>query len=211
MNADTAAPVRMCPTMADTHAKRLRWWSDLEPQWRAAFQTASFGHTDQPSYEDLETLWQSTVLRFAGPQSFHPNLMFELSNCSGLAGMSNLEILVLTHHHIASIEEVAGMPNLKSLFVNNNAIQRLNGIEGLTNLEQLYAQTNQLSSIEPLRKLTALKELYVNHNALTVLDGLTRKHAGSLRAFFCLPNELLPDREVLRVERALGIRCRSLF
>lgn len=103
------------------------------------------------------------------------------------------------------------MPHLKSLFVNNNAIQRLNGIEGLTQLEQLYAQVNQITSIEPLRKLTALKEVYVNFNALKTLDGLTRKQAGLLRTFFCLPNEQLPDREVIRVERALGIRCRSLF
>ncbi|MBC3788353.1 leucine-rich repeat domain-containing protein [Spirosoma utsteinense] len=210
MNSDITAPARTCPPGADTHAKRLTWWSELEPQWRAAFQAASFGHTNQPSYEDLEALWQTTVLRFAGPRAFHPNLPFELSNCSGLAGMSNLEILVLTNHHLDSIAEVAGMPNLKSLFVNNNAIQSLEALSGLTQLTQLYAQINQITSIEPLRNLTGLTEVYINFNALKTLNGLTRKHANILKSFYCLPNDQLPDRETLRVERTLGIRCRSL-
>lgn len=195
--------------MADSPLKRRKWWVELEPQWRAAFGFAFYGHANQPTDDELETLWQTSVLRFAGPKSAYPNLTFELTNCSGLSGMSNLTILVLINHRIESICEVAAMPDLKSLFVNNNAIRSLAGIEPLKKLTQLYAQANQLESLEPMRNLTNLREVYVSINALTSLDGLTRKHASSLKTFFCLPNEHLTDRETMRVERTLGIRCRS--
>ena len=198
------------PTVADTPAKRLTWWRQLEPQWRAAFLMAFFGHTDQPDSEELEKLGQVSVLRFAGPTAPYPNLNFELTNCSGLAGLRNLEVLVLTNHRIEAISEVADMPNLKSLFVNNNAIRSLTGIESLKNLEQLYAQANRIDSLEPVRHLINLREVYASFNNLTTLDGLTRKHANRLKTFFCLPNEHLTDREIIRVERNLGIRCRSV-
>lgn len=203
-------PVRPCPSMADSPLKRRKWWMELESQWRAAFGFVIFGHANQPTDDELENLWQAPVLRFAGPRSAYPNLNFELTNCSGLSGMSNLDILVLTNHRLESIHEVATIPDLKSLFVNNNAIRSLAGIEPLKKLEQLYAQANQLESLEPMRSLTNLREIYVSVNSLTSLDGLTRKHGSLLKAFFCLPNEHLTDREIMRVERNLGIRCRSL-
>ena len=210
MNAEAISPPKSCPAIADTHAKRLKWWAGQEPQWRAAFQVAFFGHTNQPTYEELENLWQAPVLRFVGPKAPYPNLNFELTNCSGLAGMSNLEILVLTNHRVETIDEVAGMPALKSLFVNNNALRSLDGIGELKQVEQLYAQVNRIESLEPMRNLTNLREVHVNFNALTTLNGVTRKHANSLKTFFCLPNKYLPDRETIRVEQTLGIRCRSL-
>lgn len=210
MSNDVTSPAKPSPSIADTPAKRLSWWAQLEPQWRSAFQFAFFGHLNPPTSEELETLWQAPVLRFTGPNAPYPNLGSELTNCSGLTGMSNLETLVLTNHRIETISQVADMPNLKSLFVNNNAIRSLAGIEGLNQLEQLYAQVNQINSLEPLRKLTHLREVYANVNALTTLDGLTRKHAPSLKAFFILPNERLPDRAIIGTERQLGIRCRSL-
>lgn len=210
MNADLTTTPKPCPPIADTHAKRFRWWLELEPQWRVAFGFAFFGHPNPPSAEELENLWQTPVLRFAGPRAPYPNMNFELTNGSGLAGMSNLEILVLTNHRLERITEVADMPQLKSLFVNNNALQSLHGIEKLTQLEQLYAQINQLESIEPIRDLIKLREVYVSLNPLKTLDGLTRKHVTALKQFFCLPNDRLTDREIMQVERKIGIRCRSI-
>lgn len=210
MSTDTTSLTDQHPPIADTPMRRLRWWADLEPQWRAAFQIAFFCHANPPNSEELEMLWQASVLRLAGPKAPYPNLNFELTNCSGLAGLSNLQILVLTNHRIETIREVSQMSKLKSLFVNNNLIRRLDGIEPLKNLEQVYAQVNRIESLEPIRHLVNLREVYVSLNALTTLDGLTRTHTRALKTFFCLPNEHLPDREVIRVERNLGIRCRSL-
>ena len=210
MTVESNLPVRPCPAIADTHAKRLKWWMNLESQWRAAFQYSFFRHTNQPEAEELENLWQTTVLRFAGPRAPYPNMGFELTNCSGLAGMSNLEILVLTHHRLETIGELADISQLKSLFINNNAIRTLDGIQSMQHLEQLYAQINQINSLEPIRNLTKLREVYVSLNELETLDGLTRKHANTLKAFYCLPNDRLMDRDIMRVERNLGIRCRSI-
>lgn len=210
MSTDVYSPEKPCPAIADTHAKRLRWWVELEPQWRAAFQFAFFGHTHQPNAEELEKLWQTTTLRFSGPRAPYSNMSFELTNCSGLKGMGNLEALMLMHHKLESIHEIADMPNLKTLFVNNNVIRSLDGIEKLKKLEQLFAQVNQLTSLEPIRNLTNLRKIYVSLNQLTSLEGISRKHAKALKEFFCLPNDHLTDREIIRVERTIGIRCRLL-
>lgn len=210
MNTDTVSEPRPCPPIADTHAKRLQWWMQLEPQWRAAFGFAFFNHANQPLADELENLWQTSILRFAGPRAPYPNMNFELTNCSGLKGLSNVEILVLTNHRIDSISELTDMLRLKSLFVNNNNIQRLDGVESLINLEQLYAQINNIDSIEPIQTLKHLKEVYVSLTNLRNLNGLTRKQAASLKQFYCLPNDNLTNKEIMRVERNLGIRCRSL-
>ena len=183
---------------------------ELEPQWRAAFSFAFFNHASQPTADELESLWQTPVLRFAGPRAPYPNMNFELTNCSGLAGMSNLETLILTNHQIGTLNGLMAMPGLKSLFVNNNALRSLSGVEQFPRLEQLYAQVNPVDSLEPIRSLTQLNELYVGLTTIKSLDGLTRKHATRLKSFYCLPNDNLTDREIMRVERSLGIRCRSL-
>ena len=210
MNNDVYSPTQSPPAIADRPAGRQTWWLELEPQWQAAFQAVFFGHTNQPTDEELENLWQTPVLRFAGPNAPYSNMRFELTNCSGLQGMNRLETLILTNHQIESIRDLAHLPHLKSLFVNDNAIRSLAGIEGLGQLEQLYAQNNKIDSLEPMRSLTQLREVYAGINALTTLNGLTRKHAHSLKAFFCLPNEHLTDRDIIHAERNLGIRCRSL-
>lgn len=209
MITDVATP-KLFPSVADTHAKRVRWWHELTPQWRMAFQASVLGHLNLPMPEELENLWRAPALRFTGPTAPYPTLRFELTDCSGVAAMSNLEVLIITHHRLESVQELAGLKNLKSLFVNNNQLGSLTGVEELKRLEQVYAQVNQIDSLEPLRNLTNLRELYVSANALLTLNGITAKHARSLKAFFCLPNEQLPDREVIRFERKMAIRCRTL-
>lgn len=201
---------KSCPSTADTPAKRYTWWLSLQPQWRAAFSMVFLNHTNHPTDTELINLWETPALRFVGPKAPYPNMNFELDNCSGLAGMSNLQILVLTNHRIEAIDEVATMPQLKSLFVNNNALKTLNGIEKLTSLEQVYAHINKLETLAPLQILTNLREVYVSFNELTDLNGITKKHTKALKAFYCLPNATLPDREVIRVEQRVGIRCQRL-
>ncbi|GAB3707586.1 hypothetical protein GCM10027592_41880 [Spirosoma flavus] len=210
MNPNVTLSNKPLPAMADTHSKRIRWWLDLEPQWRAAFQYSFFRHSDHPSAEELENLWQTNILRLVGPKAPNPNMTFELTNCSGIKGMINLEILIVNHHQLTTIDELADLTHLKSLFVNNNAIQDIAVVKKFKKLEQLYAQVNAIESIEPVSELTNLRDLYVSLNALKTLNGITRKHSKTLKSFFCLPNDQLPDKEVIRVERNLGIRCRYL-
>lgn len=113
----------------------------------------------------------------------------------------------MTHHQVESAEELRTLKELKHLFLFNNRIKSLSGVEGLTQLEHLYVQFNEIPSLEPVRGLLQLRELYVHDNRITSLEGLTETHADMLQSFYCKPNEQLKEKELLRVERELGIRC----
>ena len=188
----------------------LDWWRQLEPQWKKAFAEVVFHHTNEPSTEELTQLFYSPALRFAGPASPYPNMSFELNNLSGLTQLSNLQILVIIYQHIQTIYELRFLKNLKSLFLYNNQIVNLDGIEDLTNLEQLYVQWNEITCLKPVQRLVNLRELYVHNNCISDLEGVTEEHAEKLETLFCKPNDRLKQKEILNVERNLGIRCRSL-
>jgi Leucine-rich repeat (LRR) protein len=185
-----------------------QWWESLSPQWQQAFSLAILKKDNPPTEEDLEGILNMTVLRLAGPTAPHPNCNLELTDLSGVAALKNLQILIVSHHALSGIREVAELPALKSLFVFNNRITSLQGIEALEQLEQLYVNSNELSSIKEVTSLPNLLELFVNDNRLISLEGLTEIHADNLKKFICMPNQLLKPKEILRVERDLGILCR---
>lgn len=186
------------------------WWHNLSSEWQQAFAEVFFGHKAEPTDNELVQLFACEVLRFAGPKAPYPNMSFELSNLSGLACLTNLQVLVATHHSLQTLAELAPLTNLKSLFLYNNQISSLKGIESLTSLEQLYVQFNNIESLEPLQNLTNVKELFVHDNRLHSLQGLTETHADQLERFYCKPNDQLKQKELLRIEHTLGIRCQSL-
>lgn len=186
------------------------WWQQLEPQWQQAFSATTFQHPNEPTPDELAQLYVAPALRFAGPSAPYPNMNFELTNLSGIEALKNIETLVVIFQKLETIKEISGLKSLKHLFLYSNQISSLEGIEELTALEILYVQDNQISSIQQVEKLTNLKEFYINGNQVESLDGLTEDHADKLQAFFCKPNDLLKQKEMLRVERELGIRCRGL-
>ena len=184
------------------------WWNGLEPQWKQVFSLKVTGDQNEPTGIGLEKIFTIPTIRLAGPTAPFPNMQFELTNLSGLQYLSNLSIIIVTHHKIQNIEVLSNHSNLKSLFLFNNNIRSLHGIEALTQLEQLYVQCNQLTSIKPIEQLTNLKELYISDNCVESLDGLTEKHSDKLTTFICRPNKQLKQKEIIRVERELGIICR---
>lgn len=188
----------------------LSWWASLELQWKNAFSMTVFKQPEEPAVADIEQFYTATALRLAGPRAPFPNMSFELTNLSGIVQLDQLEVLVVTHHQIKTINALRSLKRLKALFLFNNQIESLNGIEQLTNLEQLYVQYNHIHSLEPVTQLTRLKELYVHNNEITTLSGLTEAHADQLTQFFCGPNARLKQKELLDVEHQLGIRCRSV-
>ncbi|RXK60948.1 leucine-rich repeat domain-containing protein [Lacibacter luteus] len=186
------------------------WWRQLEPQWQQAFSITAFQHTNEPTPDELAQLYATPALRFAGPSAPYPNMNFELTNLSGVEALQNLETLVVIFQKIETVKEVSRLKSLKHLFLYSNQVNSLNGIEALTALEMLYVQDNQISSFQQVEKLINLRELYINGNKIENLNGLTEEHAEKLQMFFCKPNDLLKQKEMLRVERELGIRCRSI-
>jgi hypothetical protein len=188
----------------------LAWWQQLSQQWKLAFAETVFRHSNEPTPGELAQLFAAPALRFAGPRAPFSNMSFELTDLSGLEALTNLEILVVIFQQIETIAELQALIKLKSLFLYNNRIRSIEGIKDLVSLEQLYLQSNRLESLRPVEKLINLKELYVNDNHLASLKGLTEEHADKLEIFFCKPNALLKQKEILRVEKELFIRCRGL-
>lgn len=187
------------------------WWNALEEQWKRAYHEVVFktDASSQPSMDDLKKLKAISVLRFAGPQAPFPNISFELSNLSGILDLTNLTLLIVINHQLKHIDEVASLVNLKSLFVNENQIEQIDGVRDLENMEECYFQKNNIVSLKPLKKLTKLKTVYCHHNKLTSLEGLTEEHADELGQFFCLPNSGLSNKQVMKTERDLYIRCQK--
>jgi Leucine-rich repeat (LRR) protein len=180
------------------------WWHTLESQWKKAFNEAVLNKGNSltaPTTTELETLWYSPALRFAGPTAPFPNMSFELTNLSGVQRLKHAFILVVIHHQLKHIDEVAKLTQLRSLFVYDNQIQNIKGIQNLHQLEEFYFHENEVSSITPLQNLTRLKTLYCHSNHIKSLEGITREQ------FYCLPNKGISSREVIKTEQDLYIRC----
>lgn len=196
-----------------TEADRLeygKWWNELSETWQKAFNQVFFGKGETlltPTDEQLHSLWHTEVLRFAGPKALYPNISFELDNLDGLSPLKKLKILVVAHHQISSIKLLTAHTALESLFVFDNCLKSISGIEKLFNLKMFYFQNNQITSLEPLKKLTQLEDVYATNNQLTNLAGITEKHSDKLRTFRILPNNNLPQKEIIKMENRIGIRC----
>lgn len=188
----------------------LNWWKQLDKDWKIAFGTVFFHHANEPTAEELDQLYHTPVLRFSGPQAPYPNMAFGLSDLAGVPQLVNLELLVATHHQLTHIETLSSLKKMKNLFLFNNRIESLEGIESLTWLEQLYVQFNRIESLKPIEGLLNLKEVYVHDNNLSSLDGLTEGHSEKLTKLFCMPGNSLRQKELIRVENNLGIKCRTI-
>ncbi|MBX2875958.1 MAG: hypothetical protein KTR30_27805 [Saprospiraceae bacterium] len=187
------------------------WWDSLEPQWKKAFNEAVLGNgpiENRPTRTEMELIHSAPALRFAGPKAPYPNLSFELTNMSGLAELSQIETLVVTFHSIGKLGDLSHMENLTSLFVNNCQLKSLKGIEELSKLNTLYASVNKIKDIKPIKRLTNLADFQFPYNNITSLKGITNKHTSNMKNFVCLPNDDLPDRDIIKVENRLGIRCK---
>lgn len=186
------------------------WWDNLSGAWKQAFNEVALqrSSTEPLGDEMLLTVFNSANHRFAGPTAPYPNMSFELEDMSGLVGLPNTEVVVVTFHKLTHIREAATFKNLRSLFVYNNQITSLKGVEGLTQLQEFYCNVNQIDSLKPLEGLTNLHTLYCNYNLLSNLDGIGEQHADILENFYCLPNPNLKESVAMRFEREVGIRCK---
>jgi Leucine-rich repeat (LRR) protein len=185
------------------------WWKTLSNPWKIAFNQVALRRTSQEILDDqtLFNIYYSEAHRFAGPLAPYPNMDFELTDLSGITQLPNAKIVVVTFHQIPNLKEIAHMKQIQSLFVFNNHMTSLEGVEGLTELQELYFNVNQVDTLKPLANLTKLHTIYCNYNKITSLEGVGKQHIGTLKQFVCLPNDFLPDSEVIRMEREIGIRC----
>lgn len=188
-----------------------KWWNELELQWKFAYNEAVFGKgtvLEPPKDDELMILLvKADALRFAGPLAVSPNMTVELTNLSGLIPLYQLYYLSISDTKITSLQELRRHTKIEYLFVYNNKLTSLEGIEGMKGLKELYAQHNQLTDLSPVKNLTQLETLYVSNNKLTKINGISKKHK-HMKRFHVLPNNNLPDREVINFQNKEGILCK---
>jgi Leucine-rich repeat (LRR) protein len=145
------------------------WWNGLTDQWKQTFNEVLFQKKDTslPSDEQLKSIWELTILRLAGPEAMFPNMSIALDDLSGVSQLTNLEILVATHHNFESFEEISGLTSLHSLFLFSNRIKVLRGVEKLKGLQKLYINDNQVTTLQALSNLTALEAVHCANNQIT--------------------------------------------
>ena len=188
-------------------------WQNLEMQWKMAYNEAVFGKgavLEPPKDDELMILLvRADTLRFAGPGARNPNMSTNLTNLSGLVPLYHLTYLSISNTRITSLKELVRHTQLRHLFVYENHLESLEGIEGMVHLKDLYAQHNKIKDLAPLKKLTNIETLYVSRNDLSSLDGITEKHADTMRKLYVRPNDNLTDREIIKFQNTVGIICRE--
>lgn len=195
---------------AQDKTKYQKWWHGLTDNWKKAFNQAGFQKgesTADLSLDEIHQLWHSAALRFAGPQAMHPNLTFDIGNLEGVKELENLKTLIAISSGIKSLASISNMTQLEALFVHENELEDLTGIEQLKNLGQLYCQNNKIQSLKPLKELTNLETVVAFGNRIDSLKGITEKHSRRLTNFYILPNAELPQKEIIKMESRIGIRC----
>lgn len=192
----------------DNKSQHLQWWNQLADAWKMAFNETLFKNKtkDTPTTAQLQSIWDLTVLRIAGPTAVFPNMSFELNDLSGLRDLVNLEILVVVNQNLESFEEIAGLTSLHSLFLFSNRIKVLRGVEKLRGLKKLYINDNFVTTLQALSNLTNLESLHCANNKITSLKGIGKQHK-ELKEFFCIPNEGIWQSEIIRFETETHIRC----
>ena len=190
--------------------KYQNWWDGLTESWRVAFNEVyqKKSTVDILTDELLHSIWNSPVMRFAGPKAMHPNMSFELTDLTGIAPLTSVTILIVINHSISSLEEIRHFNQLESLFIFNNKLTSIEPLSGFINLKELYIHNNDIESLKSLEKLTNLHSLYCNNNKISGLEGIGIQHEPKLTQLICRPNELLRDRVIMEFERETGIRCK---
>ena len=90
----------------------------------------------------------------------------QINDISSLAGLTNLERLILRDNLISDITPLAELTNLTWLDLQSNQINDITSLAGLTNLTFLDLWNNQISDITPLTGLTILHTLSLDFNQI---------------------------------------------
>jgi Leucine-rich repeat (LRR) protein len=157
----------------DTPEKRIRWWLDLEPQWRKAFNEAVFFHknmddvdTYNPTDGELQYLFNIKNLDICGngdgftSRNNGADISFGLTNLTGVANLTNLKRIECDYNGaIESLEPLRHLTNLETLWCDNNKISDLSPLMVLSKLRCLCCWNNQIRNIEPLASLINLCDL----------------------------------------------------
>jgi Leucine-rich repeat (LRR) protein len=109
----------------------------------------------------LSPLSSLTNLRYLDA---HANLV--ISDISPLAGLVNMEMLIIRDNRISDISALSGMTKLEHLYLEWNNISDISPLSGLTNLQGISLQYNDIADVSPLSSLTNLDYVDIRGNPL---------------------------------------------
>ena len=172
------APNRMVSLDAPGRRQYLR--VNPSGQWRSVFA----------DLQNLRALWVSGV----GPKR---DEYCWIDNLAPLAGLTNLEVLVIAGSQVADLAPLRGLKKLRVLNISRTKVASLEPLRDLTQLECLSASAipasnfipleylpglrdldladTQFRSLELLEEMSGLERLNISGTAVTSLDGLTLK------------------------------------
>ncbi len=97
---------------------------------------------------------------------------FNVSELKVIAGLPQLEKLVLSQCNLSTIADLAGAQSLKYLDLSRNTLRNLEPLIPMTTLEELFLQHNAVTSLDSLTPLTNLTALDISYNSVTNLSPL---------------------------------------
>lgn len=96
----------------------------------------------------------------------------QITDISPLAGLSNLQVLLLGSNQVTDIPPLSALTNLRYLWLDNNQISDISPLAGPGNLQMLVLGRNRISDLSPLAKLANLQDLALNHNEIEAIGAL---------------------------------------
>lgn len=97
----------------------------------------------------------------------------QVTDISGIAGLTGLDTVGLYFNNIADITPLASLPNLQYLYLYNNDIQSIAALSELSMLRSVSLQNNRIADVSPLKGKANLTELYLNNNQVADISALT--------------------------------------
>ena len=131
----------------------------------------------------------------------------EITDLSGLEGMTQLTNLYLFNNQISDISPLQVMTQLKRLWLSHNKISDISPLQGMTQMTNLYLEYNNISDISPLQCMTQMFSLWLDINQITdisPLKGMTRMSQ------LCLFDRQISDSQKEELKKALPY-CKIKF
>lgn len=141
---------------------------------------AENGVTDPTEITELD-FYEKGIVLLDGIERF-PNLVRldltknRISDITPLAGLKDLQVLLLGYNEIEDITPLAQLKDLRNVYLHNNRIETLIDFSTLDKLETVTLEENGITDISCFENATSLRYLYLRGNSisdLTPVSGLS--------------------------------------
>ena len=117
----------------------------------------------------------------------------EITDILSLQNMTALKTLDLSYNAITDLSPLKNLTALKDLVVTGNQVADISVVSGMTELENLYFYKNSVSDLSPLAGLTKLEIVHAGGNQITDLSPLAQLNAENLQYLFLNENSGITD------------------